>query len=124
MEDRSCHWWGVRFCFPCRLVINPRTFVRNEFTWTSIVLGGSSGRQFDFALSLEGVLPSSCPAKNILRPMSCSIQARDGSTLEWEEEWWGVGMNLRLSPRREVAAGGSDFHFVRSWNAVLAAFRR
>ena len=69
-------------------------------------------------------MPSSHPAKNVLRPMSRSMQARDGSTLEWEGEWRGVGMNLRLSPRREVAAGGSDFHFVRSWNAVLAAFRR
>jgi hypothetical protein len=123
MEARSCCWWGVRFCFPCRLVSNPCTFVRKDFTQTSIVLGGSGGRQFDFALSLEGVLPSPCPTKNVLRPMSRSIQARDGSTLEQEEEWQGVGMNLRPSPRRELAAGGSDFRFVRSWNAVSAAFR-
>ncbi len=115
---------GVRFCFPCCMVIALHTVIRKEFTWTSIVLGGSGGRQHDFALSLEGTLPSSHPTKNVLRPMSCSMQARDSSTLEWEGEWWGVGMNLRLSPRREVAAGGSDFHFVRSWNAVLAAFRR
>ncbi len=90
----------------------------------SIVLGESGGCQLDFALSLEGALPSSRPAKNVLRLMSRSMQARDGSTLEREGGWWGVGMNLRLSPRREAAAGGSDFHFVRSLNAVLTAFRR
>jgi hypothetical protein len=104
------------------LVINPHTFVRKEFTWTSIVLGGSGGCQLDFALSFEGAFPSSHPAKKVLRPMSCSIGARYGSILEQEGEWRGVGMNLRLNPRREAAAGGSDFCFVRSWNAVLTAF--
>jgi hypothetical protein len=84
----------------------------------SIVLGGSGGCKLDFALSFECALPSSRPAKNVMRLMSCSMQARDGSTLEWEGEWQGAGMNLRLSPRREAAAGGSDFCFVRSWNAV------
>ncbi len=93
---------GSEVLFSCHLAINPRTFIRKEFTWTSIVLGGSGGRQFDFSLSLEGVLPSSCPAKNVLRPMSCSIRTRDGSTLEREEEWRGVGMNLRPRPRREL----------------------
>jgi hypothetical protein len=36
----------------------------------------------------------------------------------------GVGINLRLSPRREAADEGSDICFVRSWNAALTAFRR
>jgi hypothetical protein len=90
----------------------------------SIVLGGSGGCQLDFALSLEGALPSSHPAKNVLRPMSRSMQARHGFTLEREGEWRGVGMNLRPSPREEVGAADSDLHFVRSWNAVLAPFRR
>jgi hypothetical protein len=90
----------------------------------SIVLGESGGCQLDFALSLEGALPSSHPTKNVLRPISHSMQARDGSTLEWVGEWQGFRMNLRLSQRREAAAGGSDFRFVRSWNTVLTAFRR
>jgi hypothetical protein len=90
----------------------------------SIVLGGSGRCQLDFALSLEGALQSSCPAKNILRPISRSMQARDDSTLDQEGEWWGVEMNLRLSPRGEAATGGSDFCFVRSQNIVLTAFRR
>ncbi len=123
MEARSCRWLGVRFCFPHRLVINSHTFIRKEVTRTSIVLAGSGGRHFDFALSLEGVLPSSCPAKNVLRPMSRSFRTRDGSTLEREEEWRGVGMNLRPRPRRQLAAGGNVFHFVRSWITPARSWR-
>ncbi len=77
-----------------------------------------------FCSEFGGCITIILTRKEFLRPISCSMVARDGSTLDQDGEWWGVGMNLRLSPRREAAAGGSDFCFVRSWNAVLPAFRR
>jgi hypothetical protein len=33
-------------------------------------------------------------------------------------------MNLRLSPKRDRAAMGNAFSFVRSWKAVFIAFRK
>jgi hypothetical protein len=33
-------------------------------------------------------------------------------------------MKFRLNPRREVVAGTSDFPPVRSWKALLVAFKK
>jgi len=35
-----------------------------------------------------------------------------------------MGMNLRLSPKRDVVAGGNGFPLVRSWKAVFMAFKK